>query len=71
MVNYTYAKPYLQKSNKKAFDFINFLFDNRRKRRLEKLKGQNSVYFERNGGGGSEIYINYDIKEDFFEFLKE
>ena len=68
MINYSYAKPHFK--IKKPGEFINWLNDDRRKHKLENMKGLNAIIIERNGGGGSEIYVHYELKYKMFEFLK-
>ena len=70
MVNYSYVKLILAKKKKKTIEYINWLNDERKNHDLPIMKGMEGIIIERNGGGGSEIYINYELKDNFNEFLK-
>lgn len=69
MVNYSYVKPILAKKNKKVSEYINWVSDERKNHDLPILKGMQAIIIERNCGVGSEIYINYELKDNFNKFL--
>jgi len=71
MVNYSYVKPKLDRLGKTANDYIQWLSDERKNHKLPVLKKMEAVIIERNCGGGSEIHINYELKDNFNEFLKQ
>jgi len=70
MLSMEYVKPELQKVNKHASDFLNFLHDERRNLGLEKFAGRDMIRIDSNHGSGGKIYIDKELRPVFDEFLK-
>lgn len=64
-----YIKPLLDKSGKKAIDFINWLCDGTRNHDLKEHEGKNLISIKRNGIDG-HCYIDDSLEGKFNEFLK-
>ena len=58
-----YIKPILDKHNKKASDFINWICDERKNLELEKFKDENIIKIDANHGSGGKIYIVSSVKQ--------
>lgn len=58
----------LKKKGKTALEFINYLFDDRRKLNIPFCNNKNLISIKRNGVDG-KLYIEPEIKDIFDEFI--
>ena len=66
-----FNKPILDKHDKTANDFINYLCDGTRNRDLWKYKGNTMVKIDSNDGSGGKIYVDKRILPIVDKFISE
>lgn len=66
-----YIKPILQKNNKTASDFINWICDERKNHELKEHSGKDLIVIDSNCGSGGHIYIDECLSDKLDEFINK